>query len=101
METHPSFLGKVAASTGGNVAGCELIGEIDPTSNTRTATFNIQDLASYTATIIITAFLDMDELNPAANFTTPKGIGHIALNMMTMEVTGTDKCFLPNIQLLG
>lgn len=94
-------MGKVAVSTGGNVAGCELIGEIDPTSNTRTATFNIQDLASYTATIIITAFLDMDELNPSANFTTPKGVGNIALNMMTMELTGTNRCFLPDIQLLG
>ena len=101
IETHPQYLGKLAISTGGTVAGCELVGEIDPTSSTKNKTFNIQDLASATATIILTAFVDMDDINPSGTTWTNKGVGNLALNMKTMELTGTDTCMIPNIQLLG
>ena len=101
IQTHPEYLGKLAISTGGTVAGCELVGEIDPTSNVKNKTFNIQDLASATATIILTAFIDMDEINPSGTTWTRKGVGNLALNMLTMELTGMDTCMIPDIQLLG
>ena len=105
IETHPEYLGKLQISTGGTVAGCELVGEIDPTSGTTNKTFNIQDLASSTATIILTAFMDMDNLNPGTsplnNDNFHIGVGNLALNMMSKELTGIDTCMIPNIQLLG
>lgn len=101
IMTHPEYLGKLAISTGGTVAGCELVGEIDPTSIIKNKTFNIQDLAAPTATLIITAFIDMDEINPSGTTWTRKGVGNLALNMLTMELTGMDTCMIPDIQLLG
>lgn len=101
IMTHPEYLGKLAISTGGTVAGCELVGEIDPTSQTTNKTFNIQDLAAPTATIIVTAFIDMDAINPSGSVWSRKGVGDLALNMLTMELTGTDTCMIPDIQLLG
>ena len=97
----PDYLGKFPISTGGTVPGCELVGQIDPTSATKVATFNIQDLSSPTATIILTAFIDMDAINPSASMTFPKGVGSLSLDMSSMELSGTETCFIPDIYLLG
>ena len=101
LVNDPNYLGKFPISTGGTVTGCELVGQIDPVSSTKIATFNIQDLSSPTATLILTAFIDMDEINPSASMTFPKGVGSLSLNMSTMELSGTDTCFVPDIYLLG
>ena len=101
ITNHPSYLGKTEISTGGTVRGCELVGEIDLSINAKQQSFNIHDLESRVATIIISAFVDMDSINPSSSPTMPVGIGNIALNMRTMELTGTDTCFVPDIYLIG
>lgn len=101
IETHPQFLGKVQVSTGGTVPGAELIGEIDPRSTTKVKTFQIQDLGCFTATLVITAWMDMDEINPNDTMMFPRGVGKVAVNMKTQEVENQETAFLPDIYLLG
>ena len=101
ITNHPDFLGKKEISTGGTVRGCELVGQIDLSRSSKNQLFNIHDLESNVATIIISAFVDMDEINPSSGVTLPQGVGSISLNMQTQELGGTSTCFLPDIYLLG
>ena len=101
LTQHPDYLGRKEISTGGTVRGCELVGQIDLSIGSKYQLFNIHDLESNVATLIITAFIDMDDINPSSGVTLPRGVGQIALNMQTLELTGTNTCFLPDIYLLG
>lgn len=81
LTNHPEYLGQKEISTGGTVRGCELVGQIDLSIASKYQLFNIHDLESNVATIIISAFVDMDNINPSSGVTLPQGVGSVALNM--------------------
>lgn len=82
------------------VSGWELIGSIDPTE--REATFRIAPLMDRVASLLFTAYISLDDLNPSDDMATPQGIcTEISVDPVTGAITGLDSTWKPDITLLG
>ena len=85
----------------GTAKGVEYVGEIDPTLVTSTATLNLsRPLTGGYATLIVTAFVSMDEVNPSESPSFPQGASTLEVNMADGSVVNGDTAFLPDITLL-
>ena len=86
-----------------NVEGYELLGTIDATQAQKTATFALDDpLGGYVATILLTAFISMDALNPATGMTLPQGVAtSLDVNAAGSSMSGKGTGWKPDITLLG
>ena len=88
-----------------NVDGYELLGTIDATLSgaDRTATFALEDpLGGYVATILLTAFISMDAVNPSATTTLPQGVAtSLDVNAAGSSMSGKGTGWKPDITLLG
>ena len=86
-----------------NVDGYELLGTIDATQASKTATFSLADpLGGYVATILLTAFISLDDLNPASGMTLPQGVAtDMNVNSSAGTASGMGTGWKPDITLLG
>lgn len=83
------------------VDGWTLLGRIDVTSQTRTATFDLGALKGYVASLLFTAYVSLDDLNPSDTMTLPRGVGTIDVDPESGNVTDSDTGFRPDITLIG
>lgn len=86
-----------------NVEGYELLGTIDATQTQKNATFVLEDpLGGYVATILLTAFISLDALNPSSGMTLPQGVAtSIDVNPSGSSMSGKGSGWKPDITLLG
>ena len=86
-----------------NVEGYELLGTIDATQAQKTATFALDDpLGGYVATILLTAFISMDSVNPSSTTTLPQGVAtSLDVNPAGSSMSGKGTGWKPDITLLG
>lgn len=80
------------------VNGWRLVGTINAAA--LSATLPI-DLHARVATLMFTAWISLDDVNPAANMTMPAGVGEININTPHATVTGADTGWRPDITLIG
>ena len=85
------------------VDGYELVGVIDATQSQKTATFTLETpLGGYVATILLTAFISLDDLNPASGMTLPQGVAtSMDVNHDGSSMSGKGTGWKPDITLLG
>ena len=90
-------------ATAENVEGYELLGTIDATQAQKTATFALEDpLGGYVATILLTAFISLDDLNPESGMTLPRGVAtSFDVNPDGSSMSGKGSGWKPDITLLG
>ena len=90
---------------GNGVDGWEYLGSIDATlaGSDRTWTFNLSTpLTSRVATIMLTAFVDMDSVNPNSETTMPQGVATgFSVDPVSGETANADTLWAPDITLLG
>lgn len=80
--------------------GAEYVGEIDPNQNGTTATLPLsRPLSGGYATLILTAYIPMDEVNPSQSPTFPQGASTLEVNMADASIVNGDTAFLPDITL--
>ena len=86
-----------------NVEGYELLGTIDATQAQKTATFALEDpLGGYVATILLTAFISLDAMNPVSGMTLPQGVAtSMDVNANGSSMSGKGTGWKPDITLLG
>ena len=86
-----------------NVEGYELLGTIDATQSQKTATFTLDNpLGGYVATILLTAFISLDKMNPASGMTFPQGVAtSVDVNPSGSSMSGKGTGWKPDITLLG
>lgn len=83
-----------------NVAGWELIGQIN--SDQTSARFKFDRLTGRTATLMFTAFISLDSLNPSDAMTMPQGVATaLDVDPITGAVAGLDTTWKPDITLIG
>lgn len=63
------------------------------------ATFDLSPLRCRVATLLITAYVSMDDVNPDDDTDSPQGVGTLAVNPITGAITGSG--FIPDITLIG
>lgn len=81
--------------------GYELLGTIDAQQASRTASFTLEDpLGGYVATILLTAFISLDNLNPSSGMTLPQGVS-TAMNVKDTTAEGMSTGWKPDITLIG
>ena len=90
-------------ATAKNVEGYELLGTIDATQAAKTATFVLDDpLGGYVATVLLTAFVSLDSLNPSSSMTLPQGVAtEMNVNLSGSTASGMSTGWKPDITLLG
>lgn len=79
--------------------GWEHVGTIDATTVDTSATFDVDPLRCRVATLLITAYVSMDDVNPDDDTDSPQGVGTLAVNPITGAITGGG--FIPDITLIG
>lgn len=76
--------------------------QIEPEDDTSgSVELDVSPLDCEVATLLFTAFVSQDDLNPASDMTLPKGIGNVKINSVSGEVSGLDSGFRPDITLIG
>lgn len=84
----------------GSANGLEYVGEIDPTGAGTTATLPLsRPLAGGYATLIVTAYIGMDDVNPSNSPTLPAGASTLEVNMADASIVNGDTAFMPDITL--
>jgi hypothetical protein len=82
------------------IDGWELLGTVD--SGETSSSFALEALAGYCATLMFTAFISLDDLNPSDAMTMPQGVATaLDVNSITGAVSGLDSTWKPDITLLG
>lgn len=82
------------------IDGWELLGTVD--SGETSSSFALEALAGYCATLMFTAFISLDDLNPSDAMTMPQGVATaLDVNSITGDVAGLDTTWKPNITLIG
>ena len=78
----------------------EYVGEIDPNQVSTTATLQLSHpLAGGYATLIVTAYVSMDDVNPSESPTLPKGASTLEVNMADASIVNGNTAFMPDITL--
>ena len=83
-----------------SVDGWQLVGVIDAAGST-SATFDIDPITDDVVSLMFTAFVNLDGLNPSANMTLPQGIGTANIDGVNTSVSGLTSGWKPDITLLG
>ena len=82
------------------IDGWELLGKID--SGETSSSFALEALAGYCASLLFTAYISLDDLNPSDAMTMPQGVvTALDVNSITGDVTGLDTTWKPDITLIG
>ena len=86
-----------------NVDGYELVGTIDATQAEKTATFDlVNPIDGYFATILLTAFISLDDLNPSNAMNFPQGVAtEMDVNADGSSMSGKGTGWKPDITLIG
>ena len=78
----------------------ELLGRIGSSENS--AFFAIDALAGHCASLLFTAYMSLDNLNPGDGMVMPQGVcTSMDVNSITGEVSGMDATWKPDITLIG
>lgn len=81
------------------VDGWELVGTLSP--DDETATFDIDKLTGYCASLMFTAYISLDELNPDADMTMPQGVcTDMDVDSISGAVSGLAGSWKPDITLV-
>lgn len=80
------------------VSGWELVGTIDASATS--ATFTVAPLTGRCATLMFTAWISLDEENPASGMELPQGVGTANINRIGGEIENLDSGWRPDITLL-
>ena len=84
----------------GSASGLEYVGELDPTGETTSATLAFaRPLDEEVATLIVTASVSMDAVNPSESPTLPMGVSTLLVNMADASVENASTAFMPDITL--
>ena len=84
----------------GTAKGVEYVGDIDPTGSSTSATLTLsRPLTCGYATLIVTAFIDVDNVNPSSSPALPIGASTIEVNMADASVENPETAFIPDISL--
>lgn len=78
-----------------------LVASIDATEASKTATIDIAPLTHGLATLILSAYVSMDAVNPSAETDTAYGAGWLDDDWISGELRGLDTAWTPDITLLG
>jgi hypothetical protein len=82
------------------VSGWELLGLVDPAEHE--VIFRIDPLADRVASLLFTAYISLDELNPSDDMVMPQGVcTEMSVAPITGAITGLDSTWKPDITLLG
>lgn len=82
------------------IDGWELLGTID--SGETSSSFALEALAGYCASLLFTAYISLDDLNPSDAMTMPQGVATaLDVNSITGDVAGLDTTWKPDITLIG
>lgn len=83
-----------------SIDGWELLGRIGSGENS--AFFAIDALAGHCASLLFTAYMSLDDLNPGDGMVMPQGVcTSMDVNSITGEVSGMDATWKPDITLIG
>lgn len=77
--------------------GCDTAGRTSGGS----AVIDVAPITDDVATLLFTAFVSQDDINPSADLTLPRGVGSLNVNAVAMTATGLDGGFRPDITLIG
>lgn len=90
-------------ATQNNVEGYELVGTIDATKAEKTETFDlVNPIDGYVATILLTAFISLDDLNPSNVMNLPQGVAtEMDVNADGSLMYGKGTGWKPDITLIG
>lgn len=75
------------------------VGVVDVSGDDQTATITVDPLDCRVATIVLTARVSMDAVNPDDDTDATFGVGTLAVNPITGAITGSG--FIPDITLIG
>ena len=96
---YPKALFTGAAAT---VDGWTLVGTLAPTDGVAgSATLDVAPITDDVATLLITAYIDQDDVNPSADLTLPRGVGALDVDAVAGTTSGLDGGFVPDVTLLG
>lgn len=96
----PSELAYHGVWGSGPAAGLEYVGEIDPTGAATTATLAFgRPLDDEVATLVVTASVSIDPVNPSTSPVLPIGASSLTVNMADASLENADSAFLPDITL--
>ena len=96
----PSELAYHGVWGSGPAAGLEYVGEIDPTGAATTATLAFgRPLDDEVATLVVTASVSIDQVNPSTSPVLPIGASTLTVNMADASLENADTAFLPDITL--
>lgn len=85
-----------------NVDGWTLVGTLAPTDGVAgSATLDVTPITDDVATLLITAYVGQDDVNPSADMTLPRGVGALDVDAVAGTTSGLDGGFLPDVTLLG
>lgn len=84
------------------VGAWELVGTLFPEDDTAgSAVIDVAPITDDVATLLFTAFVSQDDVNPSADLTLPRGVGELNVNAVDGTASGLASGFLPDITLLG
>ena len=82
------------------IDGWELLGTID--SGETSSSFALEALSGYCASLLFTAYISLDDLNPSDAMTMPQGVATaLDVNSITGDVVGLNTTWKPDITLIG
>lgn len=85
-----------------NVDGWTLVGTLAPMDGVAgSATIDVTPITDDVATLLITAYIGQDDVNPSADMTLPRGVGALDVDAVAGTATGLDGGFRPDITLIG
>lgn len=85
-----------------SVDGWTLVGTLAPADGVAgAATLDVTPITDDVATLMITAYIGQDDVNPSADMTLPRGVGTLDVDAIAGTVSGLDGGFLPDVALLG
>lgn len=90
-------------ATSGSAGGYELVGTIEANSPSRTATLEFKTpITGEVATILLSAFVSMDRVNPSSAMSLPVGVApNQYVDGINKRIVGVETGWKPDITLLG
>lgn len=93
---------RIYDASANDVGGWELVGTIDASGGTTSETFDLSSpLDGYVASVLITAFVNLDLLNPSNAMIMPQGVATgFSVDTIDRTVTGLGGLWKPDITLI-
>lgn len=83
-----------------SIGGWELVGRVDPSDSA--ATFHVDPISGHVASLLFTAFISLDDLNPSDKMTMPQGVcTAMDVDLISGTVSGISGNWKPDITLIG